>query len=67
VKTPNLRAQYGWGEGLVKHTRSIGCRSLDILHVASALELEIRHFATFDTRQQQLARAAGLRVIVPSP
>lgn len=50
-----------------KHTRSIGCRSLDILHVASALELEFKHFATFDVRQQQLARAAGLRIIVPSP
>jgi predicted nucleic acid-binding protein len=55
------------GELSRKHTRSIGCRSLDILHVASALELEFRHFATFDTRQQQLARAAGLKVIVPSP
>jgi len=50
-----------------KHTRSIGCRSLDILHVASALELEFKHFATFDVRHQQLARAAGLKVIVPSP
>ncbi len=50
-----------------KHTRPIGCRSLDILHVASALELEFKHFATFDVRQQQLARAAGLKIIVPSP
>jgi predicted nucleic acid-binding protein len=49
-----------------KHTRSIGCRSLAILHVASALELEFKHFATFDVRQQQLARAAGLTIIVPS-
>lgn len=49
-----------------KHTRSIGCRSLDIMHVASAMELEYRYFATFDVRQQQLAKAAGLRIIVPS-
>ena len=49
-----------------KHTRSIGCRSLDILHVASAMELEFKHFATFDIRQQQLARAAGLKIIRPS-
>ncbi|MGH8139325.1 MAG: type II toxin-antitoxin system VapC family toxin [Steroidobacteraceae bacterium] len=49
-----------------KHTRSIGCRSLDILHVASALELQLKYFATFDVRQQQLARAAGLKIITPS-
>jgi predicted nucleic acid-binding protein len=54
------------GELSRKHTRTIGCRSLDILHVASALELDFKHFATFDTRQQQLARAAGLKIIVPS-
>jgi predicted nucleic acid-binding protein len=54
------------GELSRKHTRSIGCRSLDILHVASALELEFKQFSTFDVRQQQLARAAGLRIIIPS-
>ena len=54
------------GELSRKHTRSIGCRSLDILHVASALELEFKHFATFDVRQQQLAQAAGLKIIIPS-
>lgn len=48
-----------------EYTPSIGCRSLDVLHVASALELEIDKFMTFDIRQQQLARAAGLRVIAP--
>ncbi|MGH8293896.1 MAG: type II toxin-antitoxin system VapC family toxin [Steroidobacteraceae bacterium] len=48
------------------HTRSIGCRSLDILHVARALELQLKCFATFDVRQQQLARAAGLKIITPS-
>ncbi len=54
------------GELSRKHTRSIGCRSLDIVHVASAVELELKYFATFDVRQQQLARAAGLKIIVPS-
>lgn len=49
-----------------KHTRSIGCRSLDIVHIASAMELEFKYFATFDMRQQQLAQAAGLKIIVPS-
>ncbi len=48
-----------------EHTRTLGCRSLDVLHVASAVELELKNFATFDLRQQQLARAVGLKVIVP--
>lgn len=54
------------GELSREHTRSIGCRSLDVIHVASAIELEFKHFATFDVRQQHLAQAAGLKVIVPS-
>jgi predicted nucleic acid-binding protein len=47
-------------------TRAIGCRSLDVLHVASALELGLRSFVTFDARQKQLARAVKLRVVVPA-
>ena len=48
-----------------EHTTTLGCRTLDILHVASALELGLKKFLTFDQRQQQLARAAGLRLLVP--
>jgi predicted nucleic acid-binding protein len=48
------------------HTPTIGCRSLDVLHVASAVELELKRFVTFDVRQQQLAKAAGLKVVVPA-
>ncbi len=47
-------------------TRSIGCRSLDVLHVASALELGLRSFVTFDARQKQLARAVKLKILVPT-
>jgi predicted nucleic acid-binding protein len=46
-----------------RHTPKLGTRSLDVLHVACALELKLRHFLTFDGRQQQLAAAAGLKVI----
>jgi predicted nucleic acid-binding protein len=46
-----------------KHTPTIGCRSLDVLHVASALELQLKDFLTFDRRQQKLARAVGLNPI----
>jgi predicted nucleic acid-binding protein len=46
-----------------KHTPRLGCRSLDVLHVASALELGFKKFLTFDVRQQALAREAGLKVV----
>ena len=48
------------------HTPTIGCRSLDVLHVATALELGLRYFITFDHRQQQLARATGLKPVTPT-
>lgn len=43
-----------------KHTARLGVRSLDILHVAVALELQAESFLTFDRRQARLARAEGL-------
>ena len=46
------------------HTPHAGCRSLDVLHVATAMQLGLRRFMTFDRRQQALARAVGLTVIV---
>lgn len=45
------------------HTPKLGTRSLDVLHVACALELKSRYFLTFDVRQRQLAAAVGLRNI----
>ena len=49
-----------------KHTVTLGCRSLDVLHVASALELDLKNFLTFDRRQQKLAAAAGMKPILLS-
>lgn len=40
-----------------------GHRTLDILHVATAVHLGARKFLTFDARQQALARRAGLEVV----
>lgn len=41
-----------------------GHRTLDILHVATAVQLGARDFLSFDARQRTLARAAGLQ---PAP
>jgi predicted nucleic acid-binding protein len=48
------------------HTRSLGTRSLDVLHVASAIELGFRGFVTFDVRQQNLVKEVGLKLQVPT-
>jgi hypothetical protein len=47
------------------HTPELGCRTLDILHVASAVELDFKWFMSFDRRQQRLATAVGLKLISP--
>ncbi|MEN3939903.1 type II toxin-antitoxin system VapC family toxin [Prosthecobacter sp. SYSU 5D2] len=43
------------------HTYRTGNRTLDILHVATALHLSAQAFLTFDDRQRKIARAAGLQ------
>ena len=45
-----------------RHGARIGIRTLDSLHVASALELRAKRFWTFDVRKAALARAEGLRI-----
>lgn len=45
-----------------KHTESGGHRFADILHVATALQLGIETFLTFDANQRALAEAEGLVV-----
>jgi predicted nucleic acid-binding protein len=44
------------------HTDACGHRSMDILHVATAIELGANHFLTFDANQKRLAEAEGLTV-----
>ncbi len=46
-----------------KHTARLGVRTLDVLHVASALALEADTFYTFDRNQGRLADAEGLAVL----
>jgi len=43
-------------------TATLGCRSLDLLHVACALAVGAKTFLTFDGRQRQLAQGAELKV-----
>jgi predicted nucleic acid-binding protein len=45
-----------------RHTMTGGHRSLDVLHVATALHLGARDFLTFDTNQRKLAAAEKLKV-----
>jgi predicted nucleic acid-binding protein len=44
-----------------RHAARWGLRTLDTLHVASALELRAERFWTFDERQKKLARAVRLK------
>lgn len=46
----------------LKHTALGGHRTLDVLHVATAVHLGAEEFLTFDARQRALAEHAGLSV-----
>ncbi|MFP4166043.1 MAG: type II toxin-antitoxin system VapC family toxin [Opitutales bacterium] len=47
------------------YAATTGCRTLDSLHVACALELGFVQFVSSDVRQSKLAREAGLSVCCP--
>ena len=49
-----------------KYALATQCRTLDILHVAVALELKIKTFCTTDARQLHLASKAGLKTVTVS-
>lgn len=44
------------------HAERLGNRAADTLHVAAAMLAEARRFLSFDKRQRDLAKAAGLDV-----
>jgi hypothetical protein len=48
-----------------EHTPKLGTRTLDVLHVASALVLGCRILVNYDDRQAALAKAVKLRVTQP--
>ncbi|UCF92138.1 MAG: type II toxin-antitoxin system VapC family toxin [Desulfobacterales bacterium] len=45
-----------------KHSGTTGSRSLDILHVASALAIRADRLLTLDDRQSEIADRAGLKI-----
>ena len=46
-----------------KHAHKIGARSLDLLHVAAALESNCTDLASFDERQRTVAAHVGMKLI----
>jgi predicted nucleic acid-binding protein len=46
-----------------KHTATTGTRSLDLIHIASAIEIGATDFLSFDHRQREAAKAEGLKVL----
>lgn len=48
------------------HAAVTGCRTLDTLHVATALEMGFRRLVTSDTRQATLAERVGMIPINPT-
>jgi predicted nucleic acid-binding protein len=46
----------------IQRTAKGGHRTLDVLHVATAVHLGAKEFLTFDARQKKLAQHAGLKV-----
>jgi predicted nucleic acid-binding protein len=46
-----------------KHSALIGSRSLDLLHIAAALESECTYFLSYDDRQRKVAKLSGFKVL----
>lgn len=64
------RPGLNWGELFIEafnisatHSRWLGSRSLDILHVMIALQIDCTHFLTFDERQARLAKKTGMKMV----
>jgi predicted nucleic acid-binding protein len=57
--SPVYRAAAQWA---ALHCQTLGCRSLDVLHVTLAKKLNVTEFFTFDARQKSLALALGMTV-----
>ena len=66
-----FRAQIAWATVFERalrlsaaHSRQLGTRTLDLLHVAVACSLDDKEFITSDQRQSDLAEREGLKVVL---
>ncbi len=60
----DLGAVYARAEQLsARYSGDLGTRSLDLLHVAAALEIGCTVFASFDDRQRKCAAQTGLEIL----
>ena len=64
-EVPSRRLVRAVEELTLRHTARHGCRAYDLIHVASALELDCREFWTFDLRAMSLAEKEGLTIPPP--
>jgi len=57
---------FGESESIAaNHTSAIGCRTLDVLHVAAAKLAGVTEFCTFDARQADLVKKVGMTAVTP--
>jgi len=49
----------------LNHTPVVGCRTLDVVHIAAAKLIGTTDFCTFDARQSSLAGRVGLNPVSP--
>ncbi|TVP81102.1 MAG: PIN domain-containing protein [Puniceicoccaceae bacterium] len=57
IRRAELMADFRKLSGL---TPRLGCRTMDIIHVACAMQLRPKAFLTFDYRQRELAKTTGV-------
>jgi predicted nucleic acid-binding protein len=63
---PNLEWPELWTKAdqlTAEYALTAQCRTLDVLHVAVALQLKVQSFGTTDARQMAFARKAGFKVV----
>jgi hypothetical protein len=58
---PAEELEHQFEELALRHTARHGCRTYDLLHVASALLLRCDHFWSFDPKASKLAALEGLK------
>lgn len=57
---------FGEAEAIAaNHTSAIGCRTLDVLHIAGAKLVGVTEFCTFNTRQADLVKKVGMTAVTP--